>query len=68
MLEVIKQVSSQLWPYLFSRQPDSVERDDMVPLSNIWFLGIRSESRRELQPDIFSLRLMLTRWTHLSGG
>ena len=30
MLEVVKQVSTLLWPYLFGRQPDSVERDDTV--------------------------------------
>ena len=30
MLEVVKQISNLLWPYLFSRQPDSVERDDTV--------------------------------------
>jgi hypothetical protein len=30
MLEGVKQVSSLLWPYLFNRQPDAVERDDAV--------------------------------------
>lgn len=42
MLEVVKQVSTLLWPYLFGRQPDSVERDDTVrsrprqPVRRLW--------------------------------
>lgn len=32
MLEVVKQVSGMLWPYLFGKQPDSLQRDDDVRL------------------------------------
>eukprot|EP00892_Ulva_mutabilis_P006782 jgi/Ulvmu1/4476/UM002_0201.1 len=28
VLEVVRQVSSLLWPYLFGKQPDSLQRDD----------------------------------------
>lgn len=30
VLEVVRQVSSLLWPYLFGKQPDSLQRDDEV--------------------------------------
>lgn len=30
VLEVVKQVSNMLWPYLFGKQPDSLQRDDEV--------------------------------------
>jgi Transport protein particle (TRAPP) component len=32
VLEVVKQVSNMLWPYLFGKQPDSLQRDDEVRL------------------------------------
>lgn len=30
VLEIVKQVSGMLWPYLFNKQPDSLQRDDDV--------------------------------------
>lgn len=30
VLEAVKQVSGMLWPYLFGKQPDSLQRDDEV--------------------------------------
>ena len=36
VLEVVRQVSSLLWPYLFGKQPDSLQRDDEV-----WICCIR---------------------------
>jgi hypothetical protein len=41
VLEVVKQVSGMLWPYLFGKQPDSLQRDDDVrSLAQAFYLQI----------------------------
>ena len=32
MLDVVKEISQLLWPYLFNRRPDAVEQDNTVPV------------------------------------